>query len=294
MIRRNLVIAAALFCIAAMENSAQTRRVPVIRQVDHILIESSDPKALFRFFSETLQLPAAWPISENQRFITGGIGAGNVNLELFRYTERKENPSPGVPQAHYSGIAFEPYALADSLRELQLRGIPHNQPEPVVSRLPNGSSGTAWTTVGLSSFSKPGMSVFLYEYSQAFLKVDVRRKQLANRLTLDNGGPLGLLSVDEILITSANLKKDNENWGILLGNITPSGNRRAGAGPAIRLAEGNQDGIREIIVGVNSLDRAKAFLAKNKLMGPVSAKGILLNPAKVQGLRILLRAKKHL
>jgi hypothetical protein len=77
-------IMAMLVCIFGNEIYAQ-RTTPVIRQVDHILIESGDPKALFSFFADTLQLPIAWPISENQGYTTGGVGAGNVNLELFRY-----------------------------------------------------------------------------------------------------------------------------------------------------------------------------------------------------------------
>ncbi len=40
--------------------AGDTRMRPVIRHVDHILIESTEPVALFRFFAGTLQLPVAW------------------------------------------------------------------------------------------------------------------------------------------------------------------------------------------------------------------------------------------
>jgi hypothetical protein len=291
MIRKRMVLAVILIsAVFGIWSSAQTRRVPVIRQIDHILIQSSNPKALFNFFSDTLQLPTAWPITENQGFITGGIGTGNVNLEIFRYPEKNVKPDSRVPNAIYSGLAFEPYLLADSLLELQLRGIPYNPPQPSVSALPNGSHGVAWTTVELPSFSKPGMSVFLYEYSPLFLKVDVRRKQLANRLTLQNGGALGALSVEEVVIASTNAKKDNEKWRLLLGKATSSGSWLAGAGPAIRIIPGDRDGIREIILTVKSLDFATAFMKQNKLLGTVSEKGIFLIPSKVQGLRILVRS----
>jgi hypothetical protein len=284
---RHVPVAAVLICIG-MVMFAQTRSVPVIRQVDHILIESDNPKALFEFFSGTLHFPVAWPVSDNNGFVTGGVGTGNVMLELFRYTGQKQNGNPAAPAARYSGLAFEPVPLADCLKVLQFRALPHSPPEQVVSALPNGIKGLAWTTVGLPSLSKPGMSIFLYEYSPAFLKVDVRRKQLANRLTLDNGGPLGIVSVDKILITSTSFRKDRENWDLLLGNSIQPGSWRTGAGPAIALSQGDQDRIRGIVVKVSSLDSAKAFLKKDRLLGSISASGITLNPAKIQGLNILL------
>jgi hypothetical protein len=284
---KHVVVAAVLFCVG-MEMLAQSRSVPVVRQVDHVLIESDNPKTLFEFFSGPLQFPIAWPVSDNNGFITGGVWAGNVILELFRYAGRQQNSSPGTPQARYAGLAFEPLPLSDCLKALQFRALPYSPPEQVVSALPNGTRGLAWTTVGLPSLSKPGMSIFLYEYSPAFLKVDVRRKQLTNRLTLDNGGPLGIVSVDKILITSTSFRKDRNNWELLLGNPAQPGTWSAGAGPGIALTQGNQDRVRGIVVKVKSLDTAKAFLKNSRLLGSVSSSGITINPAKVQGLNILL------
>lgn len=57
---------------------------PIIRQVDHILIQASEPRDLFDFFAETLQLPVAWPIADYSGFTSGGVGAGNVNIEVVR------------------------------------------------------------------------------------------------------------------------------------------------------------------------------------------------------------------
>jgi|WetSurSiteA1Bulk_404760.scaffolds.fasta_scaffold13098_2 hypothetical protein len=290
MLRIHIAALAILLCIFGNEIHAQ-RTTPVIRQVDHILIESGDPKTLFSFFADILQLPIAWPVSENQGYVTGGVGAGNVNLELFRYADTKRDSILRNPQARYAGLAFEPYPLADALRRLQSVGIPYTPPEPATSMLPNGKPGIAWTTVGLPSIARPSMSIFLYEYSPVFLKVDVRRKQLGNRLTLNKGGPLGLLAASEIIVTATNLNKDREIWSRLLGKPTESGNWRAFAGPAIRLAAGDQDRIREIVLKVESLDRAKAFLKKNQLLGSVSGARVAVNPSKVQGLRISLIEK---
>jgi hypothetical protein len=282
-----LTLSAATMYQGAPAQTAQ-RRGPIIRQVDHILVESNEPEPLFNFFSDILQLPVAWPLTDNQGFVSGGLGAGNVNLEVFQYAERKNSPAPKVPEARYAGLAFEPYPLSNALSELQIRGIPFSPPEPYISTLPDGSQGILWTTVPLPSFSRPGISIFLYEYSPVFLNVGIRRKQLGNRLALNNGGPLELRSVSEIVIAATNLQKKKAEWRQLLGKQTPSGNWRAGSGPAIRLIQNSKDRICEIIFRVKSLDRAKAFLKRNELLGSVSSEGASLNPSKVQGLKIRL------
>lgn len=283
--RIGIVFLAILLCIPGAQAFFQ-RTTPAIRQVDHILVESRDPKTLFLLFADTFQCPVAWPLSENTEYVTGGIGMGNLNLEFFLYPGRR------IPETNFYGIAFEPYPLADALRRLRSLGIPYSPPEPTVSNLPNGTRGTAWITVGLQSLSKPRMSLFLYEYSKAFLNVDVRRKQLGNRLKLNNGGPLGLQSVSGIVIGTSHLREDTEIWGKLLGKPAPTGGWNAGGGVAIRLVGGSEDGIREITLKIESLERAKSFLKQNRLMGPAVSNGLYLNPSKVQGLKILLTDKR--
>jgi hypothetical protein len=264
------------------------RKGPIVRQVDRILIESGDPKALFNFFSADLQLPEAWPLAENQGYTSGGLGAANVNIEFYRYAQRKGTTTRSASDARYAGFALEPYPLSDALRELKASGIPHNPPEHYIATLPNGSKGTLWTTVPLPSFSKSGMSIFLYAYSSAYLKVDVRRKQLGNRLTLNNGGPLGIQSVREIVIAAANIERDKTAWRRLLGEPNPAGNWSVGAGPAIRLVQGTDNRIQKIIFQVKSLNQAKAFLKNKQLLGAISANEVSLNPSKVQRLNISL------
>ncbi len=262
------------------------RITPVVRQVDHVLVECADPEKTFSLFADTLQLPVAWPMNRNQNYITGGIGAGSVNIEFFAYA------GAAAPKStRYYGIAFEPYPLADALRRLQSLSIQYGKPESVVSTLPNGSTGVAWTTVALPSLSRPGMSIFLYEYSPSFLKVDVRRKQMGNRLTLNHGGPLGLQSVDEIIIGSTALKKDQESWTLTVGKPTPTGGIRPINGPTLRIVQDDKDQIRELVFKVESLERAKAFLTKSQLLGSISGRRIFLAPSKVQGLRISLTDK---
>jgi len=286
--RSRLLLSAILCSMMLPAFSAQTEKHygPVVRQVDHILIESGDPEALFKFLAGTLRLPEAWPLSKNPGSTTGGLGAGNIILEVFRYTGPKS--APPVRMARYAGIAFEPYPLANALKEMQTRGIAYDPPQPYVSTLPTGAQGTLWTTVPLPAFSRPGMSIFLYQYSPAFLDVAVRRNQLGNRLTLEGGGPLGLQSVIEINVTTTDLARDSGNWSRLLGTPEPPNRWRAGTGPAIRLVRGPADAIQALVFKVASLEKAKAFLKHDRLLGPVDSNGISLDPGKVQGLSIRL------
>jgi hypothetical protein len=282
--RKNII--AILLCAISTGIFAQTarRRGPIIRQIDHILIESGNPKALFSFFTDDLNLPPAWPLAGSKEYISGGVCAGNVNLEFFQYTEG--NRRLGKAEARYFGLAFEPYPLSSALGELKASSIPFMPQEPQYSTLPDGSRGVSLTSVTLPSFSNPGFSIFLYEYNPAFLKVGVRRMQLGNRLMLNGGGPLGLRSVREIVISIENAKKGEAAWSRLLGKPYAAGLWHVGAGPAIRIIEGRGAAqIRTIVLEVRSLDRAKQFLRTKRLLSP---DGSSLHPAKLQQLGIRL------
>jgi hypothetical protein len=130
------------------------------------------------------------------------------------------------------------------------------------------------------------MSIFLYEYSPAFLKVDIRRRQLGNRLILNNGGPLGIQSLGEILIASANFERDNAAWRRLLGEPKATGSWQVGSGPIIRLTRGPEDRIREIAFTVKSMDAAKSFLKKKQLLGIATGNEVFLHATKMQTLKI--------
>ncbi len=276
-----------IFVLAPMAGGQTgVRKGPIVRQVDRILIESGDAKALTEFFVRELQLPEAWPLAENQGHLSAGLGAGNVTIEIYEYARPKKAAKQKVGTARFAGLALEPYPLEESLREMKAGGVQFDPPQKVFSTLPDGKQGVAWTIVSLPSLSKSGLSVFLHEYSQAFLKADVRRKQLGNRLTLNNGGPLGIQSVREVVLSAVQFRNESAVWWQLLGSRTPAGNWSVGAGPAIRVVSGSQNGIQKLVVQVRSLSRAREFLKKINLRGPESASELSINPSGVQGLRI--------
>ncbi len=297
--RRNLAnwaLAPLLITAISFGAPAQTvrqRMKPVIRQVDHILVETSDPTYLYDFFAETLQLPVAWPMADYSGFTSGGVGAGNVNIEVLRFADRQGSSSGSRAEARFMGLALEPYQLADCLPDLAARGITYGPPQTHVSTLPDGSQGTLWTHVVLSRLSRPDLLVFLCEYSSAFLHAEIRRNQLAGQLALRNGGPLGIRSVREVVIGTRNVGSCGDEWRKLLTPSSASSKAlfRAGSGPAIRLVPASSDRIQRIVLEVDSLEPAKEFLSGKRLLGAASAEGIAIDPPGIQHLSIHLAAR---
>jgi hypothetical protein len=73
---------------------AQASHLPALaRQVDHIMINSGEPEQLFRFFSEKLGFPTAWAFQSYGTFSSGGLGFGNVNIEVIQIQGRRPDSS---------------------------------------------------------------------------------------------------------------------------------------------------------------------------------------------------------
>jgi len=66
---------------------------------------------------------------------------------------------------------------------------------------------------------------------------------------------------------------------------------RAVQGPAIRLLRGTGDRIHKVVLKVESLGRAQAFLKKRQLLGSTTTTEIFLSPSSIQGLNISLVEK---
>ncbi len=290
-----LLLFFALVAAAHFGASGQpgVRKRQIVRQIDRILVESTDPRELYDLFTGPLQLPVSWPLGESNGFISGGFGTGNLSIEVFRSASTTPARS-GHRRAQFAGLAFEPYApVAEVLPEMETAEVAHGGLEPYVSTLPDRSQGVVWTTVVLEGLAAPGMRVFLFQYSPAFLNVHVRRNQLAGQLALRKGGPLGIVSVSETVIGTPDLKNDTARWQRLLPAADGPGLWKPGSGPALRLVADRETRIRRVVFEVRSLEQARAYLAKNKLLGPGSAGQINIEPARVQGLSIRLTAAQE-
>jgi len=282
------VFVLALFALPASYGAAQVMQPESpVRQIDHVMIRSSEPKALFAFFVDVLELPVAWPlVSPRAGVTTGGVSFGNVNVEAIQFPGQADN------RPRLVGFALEPSALQASLQELDRRGITYGTPRPLVAKTPDGSSKTLWTNVTLRQFSDTDgpadvtVHIFLSEYSPAYVNVAERRVRLRNQLIAKQGGPLGVEAVKELVIGVPDLDRARALWQALLAP-TPASELNAwqiGEGPAIRLVEAEEASVQELVIRVTSLQQAKAFLRKNGLLGEDLPGAATIDRSKLNGL----------
>ena len=268
-----------LFMSAACAPQPPGRTTSIVRQVDHVLIASSQAEELFSLLSDTHQFPVAWPMSQHGGYASGGVAVGNVNLEIIKDSEA----AAGIVRARWTGFALEPEPLRISLAELDARGIRHGTPAPFRS----GLFTTRWTTVGLPQVSSDAAQVFLCQYED---DVPALRLRLLEQLRARGGGPLSVRSVREIVLGARDAVRMQEHWHKLLGPLQASsqGVWPVGAGPAIRVIQADTDGILGVVVNVKSLEQARRFLTEHGLLGAEQPGALTLTGPQLHGLNITL------
>lgn len=291
--RKQIILMPAIFlAISSLSPAAQVKSSvpPPVRQIDHIMIRADDPGRIYEFFTETLQLPVAWPLATRGGVTSGGVGFGNVNVEAIRF------PGQKTSHAQLVGFGFEPSPLAECLSELDRRRITHGEMRPFVSTEPDGSKKTLFTNVTLRQFSDSDgpadatMHIFLSEYSPTYVNVRQRQERLRKELLASAGGPLGVKAVREVVIGATDMKAAMTLWGELLKPRRPSapGLWRVGSGPAIRVVRAREDKLQSLVISVTSLRQAKTFLHGKGLLGPASRREVMIDPSRIQGLKIRL------
>lgn len=288
---RRLFMAAVVTVTAPLTAAQVMQPGQPVRQVDHVMIRTGDPKVLFEFFVDVLQLPVAWPLlSPRAGVTTGGVSFGNVNVEAIQIPGQTDN------QPRLVGFAFEPSELRTSLSELDRRGITYGPLRPVVSRTSNGSANTLWTNVTLRQFSDSDspadatVHIFLSEYSPTYVNVAERRARLQSELFAKQGGPLGVEGVKELVIGVHDLDGARALWQKLLDPTRASELSvwRVGDGPAIHLVPADKTSVQELVIRVTSLQRARTFLGGKGLLGTDSPREATIDPSRLNGLRFRL------
>ena len=293
-LRSGLALAATLLAQSVFGSAvdAQDQAPPPVEHIDHVMIRSDRPNELYTFFTETLQLPVAWPMAERGGVTSGGVGFGNVNVEAIKFPGQTDRAA----QTHLVGFAFKPSPLRQSLAELDQRGITYGEPRPFVSTSRDGARMTFFTNVTLHQFSdsdRPAearVHVFLSEYNPAYVDVNERRTRLRAQLAARGGGPLGVRSVREVIIGTTDFATANRSWGRLLAprRASAPGLWKVGDGPAIRLVPAGENMLQGLVISVGSLPQARAFLQEKGLLGSASATEVTIAPTMIHGLNIRL------
>jgi hypothetical protein len=253
---------------------AQTMNRPterLIHQVDHVILASDNAEALYRLFSEKLQIPIAWRFQSYGTFASGGVSLGSINLELLL----AQHGPYGLTR-----MALEPESLSTVLPALDARDVPHAEPAPYSQKDPSGVDHILWTTVGMPLIV-PAKTVFLCKYNT---DVEERRRRTTDELQKNGGGPLGIEFPAAIVLGVRELTSAESHWTKLLAPVRPTdGKWDLGAGPAIRLVADDQDHLAIMQIKVKSLQRARSFLMHEQLLGLDTEREISMDPSRVSG-----------
>ncbi len=264
---------------------AEARRAPLLVTVDHFFATSPDAEALFELFRGTLELPVAWPFRRYGDFASGAVSVGNTALEFATW----EVPAGEVLKTEWSMLAFEPAGDTEAaVAELDRRGIPHSEPDVNTYRDASGKVLVGWTNTGLTA---AGLSeaVFICDYEER-QEVAASRKAKSEELVRRKGGPLGVHGLKEIVIGVKDLDAARRDWRMLIDDPGQESADvfRFGGGPSVRIVRAERPGIREIVLRVDSLERAREFLARRQMLGGAAGTGVAIAPGAIGGLSVSL------
>jgi hypothetical protein len=257
--------------------------VPLVRQLDRVLIEAEDPSALFRLFSEGFGLPVGWEFGDYGEVVSGSVWAGNVCLEFARFKELRFGrvaawDEADAGRARLGGIAFEPtmpvFEVAGMLGGLGLHpGAGHTSEN--------------WTSLEVKGLLDPPGVVFLTEYA---FDGAAWRAGLGEAFAASGGGPLGFEGVQEIHIGVRDVNEATPAWsGLLQGLPVYPGAAWCGAERgALRLVPWGRDEVASLMLRVRSVAAATAFLESAGMPAHESLDGVFLEPTLVQGLHLQL------
>lgn len=186
-------------------------------------------------------------------------------------------------------FAFEPAGeTVAATAELGRRGVVHSEPDVSTCRDASGMEAVGWTNTALSG---AGLSdiVFVCDYKDR-KKVADKHQNGAEELARARGGPLGVRGLKAIEVGVTDLKAARLEW---LKLIDRPGQEQGdvfhfGAGPSVHLVNAGSPGIRGIVLQVDSLERARTFLAHRQMLGATTGDSIAIAPATIDGLTVTL------
>lgn len=223
-------------------------------QIDHIVVETTNPEELFKLFHLKMGLPQAWPVSiyptaPDSVFISGGVFFGNVNIEFLK---ESGSPTAGGPD-HLFGIALEPAQSLDQIKTFLTE---------IDISATNGGKTELFENLNINDLLESPGHLFFCKYH---FDIPEWRRSLATKLKSVHGGALDVKCVREIQI-EATPEKMTKLSEIFTPEQNHNGLWRIGDGPALRLTEGPRTLLKTLVVEVGSLQTAKDLLQENGVL----------------------------
>lgn len=261
--------------------------LPIATRIDHVVVEALDNRAVFRFFSDVLGLPAAWPLARWGEIHEGGINLGSCNIGC-NHQPQSEGSAPTVRM-----IALEPAQPMPSVIEmLRQRGLVPSEAlvSGVIEHLPDEEPFTPWRR-GFTNVAVFGDQLQTLPFMCAYdHDVDQRHRSQLEQLASSGGGPLRITGLSAVILHTGEVSRLGASWESLLGSrarVRPD--RFAPArGPELHLAPG--DAPPALLLSVHSTRHAAAVLRELRINVHEQAETLRLDPADTLGLDIRLIA----
>lgn len=255
---------------------------PVVKTLDHVMIEAEDPTVLYRLFAEGFGLPVAWEFGDYGELWSGGICAGNLNLEFCRFKEKRFGKADiwdgSDGSARLGGLAFEPtMPISEVVSVLAEWAVPFG----------SGIASENWTELEVKGLvDSPGI-IFLVEY-----QFDHDAWLLSHReaFAASGGGSLGLLGVQEIQVGARDVDEALPAWDRFLRDVPKADTAawRLAENLDLRMMPWGKDEIASLMLRVKSVKKTMAFLEEAGIPALETMDGVVLDPAVTQGLHFQL------
>lgn len=266
----------------------------LFRGVDHIVVRVKDAQALMHLFANVLALPVSWPLRTFDFATYGWVTLGNTNLEFWASASNDDLP-PEAPPPLFHGFALDPPELATSLSVLADRGVACKPPRPFVTRNARGENVTNFTNSVVLDVSSASCCVFfcawgdegsIFPWTEKRSPMQ-RQQQEQKQLDLCQGGALGVTGLVAIEMGVPDMRLAHSKWQAITGSDSDA--LSLGRGVNLNLIPGKDQKIQSIVLCVQSLSVARAFLDANGLLGADSPDEISLAPRVCSGLNFRFR-----
>jgi hypothetical protein len=254
-------------------------------KLDHLMIKVQNASSSFELFKAGFKMPSSWNVTDYKYYISGGINAGNVNIETFEVPESAKIYHIYPERDGIVGLIFQPVSsLNESVKILDEKRIPHSDQEVSLAGYKDGVPVT-FTNVYLDPFMNNSMVLFCnYSYN-----MDERRKNNEEILSSLNGGSLGILGLTRVDITYSNATV-RYNWQKFLPavNVSSPDVLDAGNGVTISLIPGDADAIPSVFFDVRSVNEAEKELKALGIPYTVNETSLVMQPSELPDLSIIL------
>lgn len=294
---------------------------PLVLGIDRVLIQTQDVERVFARFRYEFGLPVAWPIVDRGLLVSGGLHAGNVNIEIGRFA------GFGLPGTWFYGLGLAPSQPTwVTVNGLVSRKVSHTPPvtlrsqEPVVTRSTltflrdflDGQANTpfwlgrrwggdtrvcralailsSWmvgTEVGSMAFSKLLGSAVVFICDN---QIDPHQERLVElRANWRSAQPIGPYGITGIAAVDIEVATNTACWGRLLDRpdlMNTSSTYSFSTGPPLRFHPGGRNRLLGLEFSCADLESTAQKLIEKRWLVPTEGKRFILSPDRMDGLTI--------